>query len=366
MLSAAVVGLACGAMDEEALGDGSGGDGGLGGDAGAATPGVGSENDRAVASGVVVVHAATFPSFRLCFENFPGRKPAPETSLKPNANVVGVEVGSAVRLDPIQAPGKIHVIDVRELAGKESESCGDLICTGPTCLGSADYATLDAIDDPLGSGGVELLALHGCGNNFVLTDLGASSGDCGAGYDGLKGNLGLTRVPLIPQTRGGSSPLPVQLVHLAPLLEAQSNGSPLEVTFGELATAGRLPQTVAEGLPLFQQGAPAQVTFDDTDQAVYGTNGFRIAQRGDGGADFELDQSLAEVQDLSSPDDVPASYYAAASNYVLLLIGDPRITKTADAGAPFDARRALHLLAVPVIDPIAQDAGADASPEPRN
>ena len=74
------------------------------------------------------------------------------------------------------------------------------------------------------------------------------------------------------------------------------------------------------------------------------------------------------MQQLSAPQTVPTDYYLAASNYALLLLGDPRIARTyADGGANpgYDRRRAVHLLAVPVKDDV-EDAGTpsvdDAGP----
>jgi hypothetical protein len=86
-----------------------------------------------------------------------------------------------------------------------------------------------------------------------------------------------------------------------------------------------------------------------------------LATPGDGGADGgtatkQLDESLARIQKLSSPRDLPPTYYAAASNYALLLLGDPSATVL--DGGPSDDRRGLHFLAVPVIDP-KDDAGTD-------
>src|SRR5205823_5022149 len=111
--------------------------------------------------------------------------------------------------------------------------------------------------------------------------------------------------------------------------------------------------------------------FDDKDDAVFAAQGFRVAIRGedagaDAGASFFVDTSLAEVQALSAPRDLPGDYYRAASNYVLLLLGDPSVPpRLVDGGSnpAFDARRGVHLLAVPVVAPNDAGAGGDASPE---
>jgi hypothetical protein len=107
------------------------------------------------------------------------------------------------------------------------------------------------------------------------------------------------------------------------------------------------------------------LALDTSNDAVFAANGFRVTLRdadagADAGATFVRDTSLAEVQALSSPRDVPGDYYQAASNYVLLLLGDPGVPQTLDGGPnpAFDPRRGVHILAVPVVAP---DAGSDAA-----
>ena len=123
--------VACGDMSESASsgtsgdGDGGGADAGFGSDA-AAVPGVGA------ASGVVILHAAAFPSFRLCFENYPELPPQPDVALMPAANVVGVEVGSVIRIGSLdRPPGKVYVIDQRDVRATPRDpldrKCGALI-----------------------------------------------------------------------------------------------------------------------------------------------------------------------------------------------------------------------------------------------
>jgi hypothetical protein len=70
------------------------------------------------------------------------------------------------------------------------------------------------------------------------------------------------------------------------------------------------------------------------------------------------------VQEQSSPLDVPSTYYRVASNYALLLLGDPRVTPTFTDGGPnpqYDQRKGVHVIAVPVLDPERADAGSDAT-----
>jgi hypothetical protein len=126
-----------------------------------------------------------------------------------------------------------------------------------------------------------------------------------------------------------------------------------------------VPSTNVTSNPLLfgeaSPSTPAQLPLASENQAIYETTGFRVSlvDKADGGAPTKLlDESLARIQKLSSPHDVPPSYYATASNYALLLLGDPD-AKLQDGGPDTDDRRALHLLAVPVISPEAADGGAD-------
>ena len=73
--------------------------------------------------------------------------------------------------------------------------------------------------------------------------------------------------------------------------------------------------------------------------------------------------SVTTAPSTQPPDTLPTSYYRAASNYALLLVGDPRVEPRLDDGganAAYDARRAVHLLAVPVKGPDDGDGGVRA------
>lgn len=366
--------VACGDMSDSAFGtsigdgdgDGGGADAGFGSDA-AAVPGVGA------VSGVVILHAAAFPSFRVCFENYPELPPQPDVALMPAANVVGVEVGSVIRIGSLdRPPGKVYVIDQRDVRATPRDpldrKCGALIA-GRDLVVNRHYQLAGELTTPLGVGQVDLLAITGCGGKSWLDELGASSDDC-ADWDQTAGSLLARTVELVPSVIATDTTLPVQVIHMASLLEAKrAPGEAIDVTFGALDSSdgGRsLEQTVIANPPLFEAGAPKMLAVDQTSDAVFGTHGFRIALRpiddpaGAAAPTFFVDQSLAEVQELSFSPTVPTTYYRSASNYALLLVGDPRITPSyADGGANpgYDRRRAVHLLAVPVKDDV-EDAGA--------
>jgi hypothetical protein len=365
-LALATAGTAgCASMDDSTLFR-PGEDSGRGEDAG----GTGAFNPpspeaAAAADGVVLVHAAEFPSFRLCFEHLPELAPQPDSVAMPQANVVGVEIGSVVRIDPLAVPGKIYVIPearVRSTVGSEGgATCGERICepndTRQTCLRpNLDYQEAGELLEPVGSSGVELLSIAGCGGQGYLTPLGVDPAGCGEGWDPVAGNLASRVLRLVPTSSDGA--LPVQLVHMSSALEAYAGEGTIDVTFGPLASEAPLAQPVASSPPLFEASEPTSLSLEASDDAVYASHGFRITTTGGGRPPLAIDQSLAAVQELSAPRALPNEYYRAASSYVLVLLGDPRFAREdGDAGPTYDPRRAVHLLAVPVIDPD-RDAGA--------
>jgi len=298
----------------------------------------------------------------------------------PRANVVGVDVGSVVRVGPLErAPGKVVVIAQRKVSATRDESaaksCGELLADQSTLIKDIDYFEAGELSAPLGVDRVSLLAITGCGSVPYLEALGLPQDECGPDYDSTRGSLRARTLTLLPSIAATESSVPVQVVHLSLALESSlAQGEAIDVTFGSLdAGPGPLEQHVASSPPLFDASAPVTLMLDQTSEATYGTHGFRIGFRAalDGGHDAGtiartvIDQSLAEVQDLSSPRTVPTTYYRAASNYVLLLLGDPRVAPSLDDGganADYDPRRGVHLLAVPVKDDEAD--GGDTEPRP--
>jgi hypothetical protein len=368
MAAMAAVGTACSmsTSDASSLADGRGGQPSAPSNEGKDPPApIGNAPGAPTATGVVVVHSAAFPSFRLCFENMLELVPQPDSKVMPQANVVGVEVGSVVRIDPLKAPGKVYVLSERAVRDTPELTCGELLGDGSQALfRNTAYHEANSIDTPLGQDRVQVLALTGCGGQAFVDLVGAKSESCGANWNSTSGNLFVNVIDLPTSAQGATeSSIPVQLVNLAPALQTQLGNATLEVTFGELATPGKLPTPVASGTPLLASSQQVTLNVDQTDEQVYGTHGFRIEAREDGGTvKFSVSQSLAAIQDLSSPTDVPTSYYRVASNYALLLTGDPSVPATLDGGAPSPDRRRVQLLAVPVLDPATIDAGTDAAP----
>ena len=332
------------------------------------------------ATGVILVHAASFPSFRLCFGNHLDQQPQPDSKVMPEANVVGVELGSVVRIDPLEAPGTIYVIDEQKVRSSANDptipSCAELLGkptrTTRSLTFDNDYHVIQAVDQPLGQHGVDALVISGCGSQAFLNDLDgltgpgqfASSANCGADWNSTDGNLKATVIPL-PTSRDGATvaSIPVQIFHMSPSIEAfRGSAGTLTMKFGELDGGAPKPVTVGA---LFAPGTQTSLAVDQSDQSIYGRDGFTLTISGS--STFKTVQSLAAIQALSSPTDVPTTYYRAASNYALLLLGDPAHQPTyLDGGAnpTYNPRRAVHLLAVPVIDPTSLDAGSDAATTP--
>lgn len=306
-----------------------------------------------VSNGVILVHAASTSSFRLCFKNFVQNKPTPEAALMPEANVVGVERGAAARIPPIKgSPGEVFLYDeqlIRHLyVNGGGPTCETLITTGTAST------SIGRVDEDL-STGVHLLIVTGCPKNDPLQTF--SKAQCGDDWTDTKGNLHAKVVSLAPSTRRDKKILPAQVLHLSRDLESARGGRVLKVTFGDLLTGNHKSSATPE-----INGAPVPIveppTIDDSNPGVYKDLGFRVVVENGGtsGQTIYAQQSMADVQLLSAPREVPSTYYSVGSNYVFLLLGETA-PKYYDGGADPDPNRNIHLLAVPVIDPADEDAG---------
>jgi hypothetical protein len=328
-------------------GGGSSGTSSSGGITDAGTP-----SDAAVmipANGIVIVHAASFGAFRLCFKNVGGRRPIPSADLLPESNLVGVDVGSAVRIDPINgSPGTVYAFAVDDIKGyyppgQAGPTCNDLI-TGQAFQYAHEVAT---VTTDLSSG-VHVLVLRGS-----LAD----------------DDLRLETIKLDAFNRPFQT-LPVQVLHLAQNLEARAANRKVGVAVGLVSsdggdagpTAPFIEGQFEAGVPL--PAMPYPLDYDPADESVYATSGFFVtlggpldagADAGDAGAKREvlLAQSLADIQRLSAPRALPGPWFNAPSSFVLLLLGNAQET---DAAA--DELTRLHFLAVPMAaEPTAGDAG---------
>lgn len=330
--------------------------------------------------GVLIVHAATFSSFRLCFSNHMDMAPQPDAKVMPQANVVGVEIGSIVRIDPIEDAGTIYVIrepDIRNFSGDTTKKCSDFIHkndagvdTGQLQAG-VNYVEAKSKDGkPFGSIGVkqaDVLAISGCGSQNMIAKLDQVLADdadistCPADWKASLGGMGAAVVPLLATIdKPTDTSIPIQLYNMAPAVDALKGT--LKVDFGETGKQQELPLAGT-----FEPGNARNLEVDQTKEESYGQQSFTIKATIPSSPDpIMATQTLADVQHLSSPNENPTTYYRAASNYALLVLGNPAHKPKLSNGDPnpaYNPLRAMHILAVPVLDPTKVDAGADASTE---
>lgn len=330
------------------------------------------------ANAIVLVHAASFPAFRVCFEGRRGDRPEPSTEVMPDSNVVGVEVGTAVRLDPkIGVLGRAYVFaeaDIRALYptfGGDGPTCNTLLTTA---IGTSSIEVGEIEEDV--SSGVHALVLTGCRGE--VNDTLASTQRCGDDWEAKKatpnGNLQLRVIALQAFQRLGTTRLSFQIVQLSPGLGRLAAGRAVGVSFGALDTEGGAPPSpfVEGSLPFGKPvpNPPAVVDYSANDVASYATSGVFVTLGGavddagvavdagtpgaDAGArELVFAQSLADIQKRSSPRSLPAEWFGVASSYVVITVGEPA-PRLADGGTDDDPRRALHLLAIPLAEP---DAG---------
>lgn len=354
--------VACGASDAAFSGtsSGSSADGGAAdsvapfGDAGASP---------ISANGLVLVHAASFPAFRICFRGSPDEQPIPAADLMPASNLPGLDVGAAIRLAPrAGALGDAYVFREEAIrflyfpSQAAGPNCGALLNSSSSIERFQVAAGLPNL-----STGVHLLVLTGCANDTA--DPTATVQRCGATWKASTGNLALTNIPVTAFTRPSMTSIPIQLVQLSIDLQERANTQVLGLGFGPL-DAGP-PTLVAQGVVPFAEAVPDPPAVIDTkaiELSDFATNGVFItlgAQLSDAGVPIDagdagppqvvFSQSLADIQRRSSPRSLPPDWFATASSYVVLSVGeiDPRNPD----GGPGDERRGLHFLAVPLTVP---------------
>lgn len=350
------------------------------GDADAETPPNASPSTQG-ATGVVLVHAARFPAFRICFGSNDDTPPLPASDLMPEANVVGVEVGSYIRLDEVTLGGGGDVYLFAEEAVRNKEASCSALIGGGDFVRDRDYQLAELRlpdgDDggarTLGLNALYALALTGCGSSAFLNaipprprtdDLGAL---CGPERAAGKGSLELHVIPLnggasasgdASATKDGDE-TGLRLVNLA----AVGDDDEIEVAFHARDDAADAPTPISVPA-LFEVGERQVIRFDRSNQPVYAQLGFGASVTSGEGEPMTTWQSLAEVQELSAPAVLPSDFFGHDSDYALFLIGDPAHTRTlpgeAGANPMYNRRLALHFLAMPLLDP--SKGGEDGDP----
>jgi hypothetical protein len=340
------------ASDKRGDGNGSTNGGGPGGGSGADA---GTSAATPTTSDIVLVHAShNLPAFRVCFDGFTQILPMPDDKVMPNANVVGVDVSAAVHIgtlgvtpsgtgtvdasvldaaapeasaiDASPQSGQLYVIEEKLVRGfypqgtdaEAGPNCGALI----NVLQSNGYEghglyTLkgDAVNP--GNFGTQLIVVHGC-----VPDAALSTTECGAGFTTAGGNLKYDVVTTTASAPGAPS---ATLVFNSAGMASPALTMPADGTLS-MATSFVVP----------------------TSDADYDTANVTINL----GA-TQVVQTLAEVQAISSPRDLPAHFFGLSTSFVFFVVGDPKIDATTSP------TQALHVLAVPVIDPSTLAAAND-------
>ncbi len=379
-LALVVTAAACGSSADSAsaMTGGGGADGATGSDSGASpingTGGGDADSGPKVGAGagsVVLVHASrNLPAFRVCFSGFSQTLPLPDDKIMPNANVVGVDVGTAVHIGKLDGKGS-SMADASVLEYDAGEAgvdagpppVGDLAVIEeklarqffPQGTDASAWPNCEELTQVLKQNGYEghgLYTLKGTALShsdmfatFVivkgcLPDTTLTTKECGTGFTAAKGNLayetlevaaqdgtdfdfkGVTATPAVPDGTvltftlvPGGTPTPAITVQTAMVSSASSSPLP--------------PDTTDYTKAVFELRDPKNIS------------------------NLLLTQSLADIQARSAPRELPAAFFGLRSTFVLFAIGDPAIL---DNTSP----NALHLLAVPVQDPgkIDPDGGA--------
>jgi hypothetical protein len=308
-----------------------------------------------------VVHAAAFPAIRLCFGGALDRVPLPDTELMPNANVVGVETGSYAKVPTLESLGRVYVLHeraVRAIPGGSTIPCRELLGDGTASLvPNIDYHVAGTLPASLGLQSSQALVITGCGGKAFLDRIGASTGSCGEGWNATDGNLSAKLLDLPEMSSSTSAPThSVQIAHVSPAIDKAFSGAGVRVTFGKLKPSDESETVLAADLLLFKTSDPSTISIDPSDERIYGTHGFRVTTPSlDGGGALEFSRSLAEIQDVSAPREIPTRFYAESRNFTLLLIGDPSAANDQDGGFTTSERRRPQFLAIPLSG---RDSGA--------
>lgn len=377
-LALVVTAVACGSSADSASAftGGGGGDGAIASDSGASPAnGGGGDSDAGSrvgapsAGSVVLVHASrNLPAFRVCFSGFSQTLPLPDDKIMPNANVVGVDVGTAVHIGKLDANGTsmadaaVPMYDAGE-AGAGPPLTGDLSVIEeklarqffPQGTDASAWPNCQELTQVLKQNGYEghgLYTLLGTALShsdmfatFVivkgcLPDTTLTTKECGAGFTTAKGNLAYETLEVAAQD---GTDFDFKGVAATP---AVPDGA---VLFFNPKPTGTQTPAIAVQAGAVSEAASSPLPPDTTDY----TNSVFELRDPKNLSNVLLTQSLADIQARSAPRVLPAAFFSLRSTFVLFAIGDPAIV---DKTAP----NALHLLAVPVQDPgkIDPDGGA--------
>jgi hypothetical protein len=294
---------------------------------------------------LVVVHASPelWP-FRVCLEdsttstgstNPRSIAPWPDdpSHPAPMSNYPAVALGGGALWSDVAAASKTfvipYVLDAQQLAnssGDMAKTCDQLVCTMSSCLEKGSgWIALDALDtSTVPTTRAVLLAITGCPKGT------GSAAECGSDYDTSTGNLHAHWTALADEGAGD-----VQIAQLS-------------TNFGAATVTSIFADdtSLAYNLPYLSVAPAASLMFiSGSDASIYATD--TLTATGDAGS---ITLSLADITQLTDPSLLPSNLFAASSNLVLGIVGDPSPSVAQiDAGgdASYDGH-GLHLIAIPM------------------
>jgi len=334
--------IACGSQDSafERGADSTTADGGNGSSGGkfdgdGSTSDGGPPTDANPVDGVILVHASyNLPAARVCFDDREELRPLPDDKLMPRSNLIGLDVGTAVRLPSLHrgdSPTRLTMVVYAESAVRAAGptvTCHDLDPKKNLALvENKNFWRVPIAAAPFVDRGITVIALEGCvGDGSPTLD----AAHCGVTFNTPStSTLRATTHHLDAPTGDG---VRARALVLSDALRASKNTPTL--TYGDLQDSKtRRSFTWDTTSPLskpLQLEVPAR-------EDVYEAYGFVGSATGGG-----LQQSLALTQELSDPAELPRALYAGPSTLAVFLLGDPALD------AKVDPSRGFHAVTVPV------------------
>ncbi len=303
------------------------------------------------------VHAAAnlFP-VRVCMEaagTMLNEYPYPDDSPLPETNFPGIAPGGAVNIDALLAAADLqetvtlhllkadHILVASATPGS-TMNCDELVNT--SALSSEHVVTFDDVDlRDLRMHAVRTLVVGGC-----LPDATLSEEVCGGGFDPTDGNLAIRSIGASPKLNMEPTSASIVPVHISPSLSAFQPDHSLELTYGRFGIEN--PFVLSADVP-FETAPSFPGPFSaPSDLERFADTGFSLSKVGPGDRTVLLDASLAHVQQVTSPYEMPDTFFTGANGFFLVLVGDVSESEPwllDGAWNPAYDGRGLHALALP-------------------
>lgn len=241
--------------------------------------------------------------------------------------------------------------DARTDAGPPPFNCAELLNPGgDASLTAGSFLKLPPVAaGTFASGKTKLVAVTGC-----IANEPKGSALCGASYNVLQGNVGLTVFDLDRAALASASQVGLQVAHLSAPTEGEIQGGPsVGIAAGlagplDAAAGDAFVEPVAIGVHYGEIGpsTATRVGLASVDETLFAIN----VLSPDGGvplAGFGVPLSLVYTATTGQVSGA-SSYFATGANYTFVVVGDPAEPAFLDAGGlPVFNGRTLHFLAFP-------------------